>query len=158
VGADGFGYERDVDGKLHKFPQLGGVVIEDEVEIGANACIDRGALGVTVISRGTKLDDLVYIAHNVTVGTDVVVVGAAALLGSSQIGARAWVSAGSSVRDKTVVGEQSIIGLGAAVVADVPPGATVIGVPARARNVPRIRRGPKRTDRPTSTISSSGKE
>jgi UDP-3-O-[3-hydroxymyristoyl] glucosamine N-acyltransferase len=158
VGADGFGYERDSNGKLHKFPQVGGVVIEDDVEIGANACIDRGALGMTVIRRGTKLDDLVYIAHNVMVGTDVVVVGAATLLGSSQIGACAWVSAGSTVRDKRVVGERAVIGLGAAVVADVPAGATVIGVPARAQTAPRARRSSERSYRQTSPITSSRTE
>ncbi|HLA95315.1 MAG TPA: UDP-3-O-(3-hydroxymyristoyl)glucosamine N-acyltransferase, partial [Pyrinomonadaceae bacterium] len=68
IGADGFGYVRDDEGNYHKFPQIGTVVIEDNVEIGANTCIDRGALGETRIGEGTKIDNLVQVGHNVQIG------------------------------------------------------------------------------------------
>ena len=131
IGADGFGYEREADGSLHRFPHVGGLIIEDDVEIGPNTCIDRGAMEATVIRQGAKLDDLVYVAHNVVVGSHALVAGSAVLCGSSRVGARCWISAGSSVRDKVSVADDSVVGLGAAVVADVPPGTTVAGVPAR---------------------------
>src|SRR5206468_6601571 len=68
LGADGFGYERGADGTLEKFPHLGGVLVEDDVEIGSNTSIDRGSLGDTVLSRGCKIDNQVHVAHNVVVG------------------------------------------------------------------------------------------
>jgi len=131
IGADGFGFERADDGRLERFPHLGDVVIEDDVEIGANACIDRGTLGSTVIGRGAKIDNLVYVAHNVHVGRDAVIIAQAAVCGSARVGERAWIAPGAAVRDKTSVGRDAVVGLGAAVVADVPAGTTVVGVPAR---------------------------
>ena len=84
VGTDGFGYVRDTDAYV-KFPQIGTVVIEDDVEIGANSCIDRGALGVTRIGKGTKIDNLVQIAHNVDIGERVVIAAQTGISGSSVI-------------------------------------------------------------------------
>ena len=132
IGADGFGFERDADGRLLRFPHLGNVVIEDEVEVGANACIDRGALGSTIIGRGTKIDDGVYIAHNVEIGADCMIIGGAAVCGSARIGARSWIAPGATVRERTTVGAEAVVGLGATVVSDVEAGATVLGTPARA--------------------------
>ena len=93
IGADGFGYVRD-DVSHHKFPQIGSVVIEDDVEIGANACVDRGALGVTRIGRGTKLDNLVHVGHNCDIGERVV------------IAAQTGISGSVTIEDDVVIGGQ----------------------------------------------------
>lgn len=85
IGAEGFGYVRDDSGEYHQFPQIGVVVIEDRVEIGANSCIDRGALGETRIGEGTKIDNLVQIAHNVSVGKRVVIAAQTGISGSTVI-------------------------------------------------------------------------
>lgn len=83
VGADGFGYVRDAAGAYTKFPQIGTVIIEDDVEIGANSCVDRGALGVTRIGEGTKIDNLVQIAHNVDIGRRVIIAAQTGISGST---------------------------------------------------------------------------
>ncbi len=85
IGADGFGYVKDEAGEYHQFPQIGSVVIEDNVEIGANTCIDRGALGETRIGEGTKIDNLVQIAHNVSIGKRVVIAAQTGISGSTVI-------------------------------------------------------------------------
>ncbi len=85
IGADGFGYVRDENGEYHQFPQIGTVVIEDKVEIGANSCIDRGALGQTRIGEGTKIDNLVQIAHNVQIGKRVIIAAQTGISGSTVI-------------------------------------------------------------------------
>ena len=86
IGADGFGYQKDEKGVYHKVPQIGNVVIEDDVEIGANTTIDRAALGSTIIKKGTKIDNLVQIAHNVSVGNNTVMSAQAGVSGSVKIG------------------------------------------------------------------------
>jgi len=143
IGADGFGYERDGAGRLVKLPQLGGVVIEDDVEIGANACIDRGTLGDTVIGEGTKIDDLAYVAHNVAIGKHVLVMARAVIAGSCRIADAAQIAPGAVVRDHVNVGAGATVGLGAVVIADVPEGATVAGVPAKALRRRATRRAGK---------------
>jgi UDP-3-O-[3-hydroxymyristoyl] glucosamine N-acyltransferase len=82
IGADGFGFVRDEAGSYHKFPQIGTVVIENDVEIGANTCIDRGALGETRIGEGTKIDNLVQVGHNVTIGKRCVIAAQTGISGS----------------------------------------------------------------------------
>lgn len=131
IGADGFGYQRDADLTFVKFPHLGGVVIEDDVEIGANTCIDRGTLSDTIIRQGAKIDNLVHIAHNVIVGRHAAVIAHAMIAGSTRIGDYAWIAPCACVRDGLAVGERALIGLGAVVVKDVPAGETVMGAPAR---------------------------
>lgn len=98
IGADGFGYVPDENNFRHKFPQIGTVVIEDDVEIGAGACIDRGALGETRIGRGTKIDNLVQVAHNVQIGARVV------------IAAQTGISGSTIIEDDAIIGGQ--VGLG----------------------------------------------
>jgi len=131
VGVDGFGYERDGSGKLHKFPHIGGVVIEDDVEVGANCCIARGALDDTRICRGTKLDGLVHVAHNCQVGPDSLLTAQTMLAGSVTVGARVWLSPGCRILNGTKIGDDAVVGMGANVMTDVAPGATVVSLPAR---------------------------
>ncbi|HYP53261.1 MAG TPA: UDP-3-O-(3-hydroxymyristoyl)glucosamine N-acyltransferase, partial [Pyrinomonadaceae bacterium] len=85
LGADGFGYVRDPAGVYHKFPQVGTVIIEDDVELGAHTCVDRGALGETRVGRGTKIDNLVQIAHNVHIGERVVIAAQTGISGSTVV-------------------------------------------------------------------------
>ncbi len=131
IGADGFGYEREPTGELTKFPHLGGVVIEDEVEIGANTCIDRGTLADTFVGRGARIDNLVHLAHNTRVGAHAAVIAHAMIGGSTHIGARAWIAPSACVRDRVRIGDDAVVGLGAVVTRPVPDGATVFGSPAR---------------------------
>ncbi|WP_298125401.1 UDP-3-O-(3-hydroxymyristoyl)glucosamine N-acyltransferase [Brevundimonas sp.] len=130
VGADGFGYERNERGELEKFPHLGGVVIEDEVEIGSNTSIDRGTLGDTVLKRRCRIDNQVHIAHNVVVGEDAAVIAQSMVGGSVRIGDRAWLAPAAVIMNKADVGTDAVVGLGAVVVKSVADGQTVMGSPA----------------------------
>ena len=132
LGTDGYGFERDAQGHLHRFPHRGSVRLGDNVEIGARVCIDRGGLGDTVIGAGCKIDDGAYIAHNVTIGCHCLIMAHTVVCGSSRIGSGAEVSPGAVIRDKVSIGDGARIGLGAVVVADVAVGECVAGVPARA--------------------------
>jgi UDP-3-O-[3-hydroxymyristoyl] glucosamine N-acyltransferase len=129
IGADGFGYARD--GHRHvKIPQIGRVVIEDDVEIGANVTIDRATLGETRIGRGTKIDNLVQIAHNVRVGADTVIVAQVGIAGSSRVGSRVTLAGQVGVVDHVEIGDDVIVGAQAGVSKDVPAGSIVLGSPA----------------------------
>jgi UDP-3-O-[3-hydroxymyristoyl] glucosamine N-acyltransferase len=132
VGADGFGYVRSEDG-YHKFPQIGTVVIEDDVEIGAHTCIDRGALGQTRIGRGTKIDNLVQIAHNVEIGERVVIAAQTGISGSTIIEDDAVVGGQVGMGDHARVQKGAIIGSKAGILPGkiVRAGAVVWGIPAR---------------------------
>lgn len=109
IGADGFGYVRGADG-YEKFPQVGGLVIEDEVEIGANTCIDRGSLGQTRIGKGTKIDNLVQIAHNVVIGERVVIASQTGISGSTVIESDAVIGGQVGMGDHARVQSGAIIG------------------------------------------------
>jgi UDP-3-O-[3-hydroxymyristoyl] glucosamine N-acyltransferase len=110
VGADGFGYVRDAAGVYHKFPQVGAVVIEDDVEIGANSCVDRGALGATRVGRGTKIDNLVQIGHNVEIGERVVIAAQTGVSGSTVIESDAVIGGQVGFGDHARVQSGAIIG------------------------------------------------
>lgn len=110
VGADGFGYVRDAAGIYHKFPQVGTVVIEDDVEIGAHTCVDRGALGETRIGQGTKIDNLVQIAHNVQIGARVVIASQTGISGSTVIEDDAVIGGQVGMGDHARVQSGAIIG------------------------------------------------
>lgn len=129
VGSDGFGYLEEKDGARRKIPQKGTVVIEDDVEIGANAAVDRAALGATVIGRGTKIDNLVQVAHNVTIGADSVLAGQAGVAGSSRLGRKVILSGQVGVTDHVSVGDEAIVAAKSGVTKDIPPGAFVSGSP-----------------------------
>lgn len=132
IGADGFGHERNASGALEKFPQIGGVQIGDDVEIGANSCVSRGTLTDTIVESGVRMDNLVHIAHNVVVGADAVLTANAMVAGSARIGARAWIAPSVSIMDGGVtIGVDAIVGMGAVVLKSVADNAIVVGNPAR---------------------------
>lgn len=130
VGADGFGYA--FDGSVHqKIPQVGGVILEDDVEVGANTTIDRATLGDTVVHRGTKIDNLVQIAHNVEIGEDVIVVGQVGISGSCHIGNRAVLAGQVGLADHVTVGEGTRVAAQSGVTHDLESGQSYLGFPAR---------------------------
>lgn len=131
IGSCGYGFSRTEDGSLVQFPHIGGVIIEDDVEIGTNTSIDKGALGNTIIKKGAKIDNLVIIAHNVMVGEHTLVIGGAILCGSSRVGNHCWIAPGACIRNGISVGDKAIIGLGAIVTKNVPAGETWVGNPAK---------------------------
>ncbi len=110
VGADGFGYVRDPAGVYHKFPQVGTVVIEDDVEVGANSCIDRGALGTTRVGKGSKLDNLVQVGHNVEIGERVVIAAQTGISGSTVIESDAVIGGQVGFGDHARVQSGAVIG------------------------------------------------
>lgn len=130
VGADGFGYEWTGEG-YEKIPQVGTVVVEDDVEIGANTTIDRATLGCTRIGRGTKIDNLVMVAHNVHIGQHVIIVAQSGIAGSSDIGNGVIIGGQAGVTDHCRVGEGARIAARAGVTAEVRPGEMVSGFPAQ---------------------------
>ncbi len=130
LGADGFGYA--FDGAAHrKIPQVGGLRVEDDVEIGANATIDRGTLGDTVIGRGSKIDNLVQVGHNCQVGEHVILVAQVGVSGSCRIGSRAVLAGQVGVVDHVTVGEGAIVTAQSGVPGDVPAGEVWSGSPSR---------------------------
>tara|TARA_B100000123_G_scaffold272393_1_gene254902 strand:- start:2924 stop:3871 length:948 start_codon:yes stop_codon:yes gene_type:complete len=131
IGSDGFGYERNAEGVVEKFPHVGGVIIEDNVEIGANSCIDRGTLDDTIIRRGAKIDNLVHVAHNVEIGEETLVIALSMLGGGAKIGKRSWIAPSAVVSNKIEIGDDALVGLGAVVVKNVSSEQIVMGAPAR---------------------------
>lgn len=130
IGTSGFGYQRAENDEWEHFPHVGGVVIEDDVEIGANTCIDRGSLVDTTIKRGAKIDNLVHIAHNVVVGEHALIIGCAQIAGSVVIGDHAWIAPSATVIDNVKIGREATVGIGSVVVKDVPEFAKTMGQPA----------------------------
>jgi UDP-3-O-[3-hydroxymyristoyl] glucosamine N-acyltransferase len=129
IGSDGYGYVFH-QGRHHKMLQVGNVIIGDDVEIGANAAIDRGALGSTTIGRGTKIDNLVHIAHNVVIGDHCLVMGQVGFAGSTRLGNYVVVASQSGIAGHLKIGNQSTIGAKSGVMRDIPDGETVLGYPA----------------------------
>ncbi len=130
IGSDGFGYLRDRRGVRIKIPQVGRVVLEDDVEIGANVTIDRATMGVTRVRRGSKIDNLVQIAHNVTVGEDTVVAAQTGISGSTKIGGRVTLAGQVGIVDHVEIGDDVTVGAQAGVTKNIPPGAVWLGSPA----------------------------
>ncbi len=134
IGSDGFGYVQH-EGRHHKIPQRGIVVIEDDVEIGANVTIDRATFGATHVRRGTKIDNLVQIAHNVTVGEHGIIVAQVGIAGSTTIGKGVMIGGQAGLIDHLTIGDQAMIAAGAGIEKDVEPGARMSGRPAKHSTV-----------------------
>ena len=129
IGGDGYGYVFDA-GIHRKILQVGNVVIHDDVEIGANAAIDRAALGSTVIGAGTKIDNLVHIAHNVSIGRHCLIMGQSGFAGSTRLGDYAVIASQSGIAGHLSIGTQATVGAKSGVMRDVPDGGVVLGIPA----------------------------
>ena len=135
IGGDGFGFAPKKDGSYQKIPQLGIVVIEDDVEVQANTCIDRATLGETRIKRGTKLDNLVQVAHNVIIGEDTVIAGASGVAGSTKIGNRNMIGGAVAVTGHIFTADDVKIGGGSIVSRALNnAGETYSGYPAKEVN------------------------
>jgi UDP-3-O-[3-hydroxymyristoyl] glucosamine N-acyltransferase len=131
IGGDGFGYEFNERGESEKVPQVGNVVIEDDVEIGANSTVDRARLGSTRIGRGTKIDNLVMIAHNCVIGPHSLIVAQSGLAGGTVFGERVIAMAQSGFGGQLTVGDGSFVAARAGVIENVPPRSRVWGFPAQ---------------------------
>ena len=130
IGSDGFGYVQD--GGVHrKVPQIGGVIIGDDVEIGAGVTIDRGALGPTVIGKGTKIDNLVHIAHNVEIGEHSLLCAQVGIAGSAKLGNYAVIAGQVGVAGHLKIGNQVTIASKSGVMNDIPDGEKWFGIPAQ---------------------------
>ena len=132
LGSDGFAFERYETGKLEKFPHKGYVRLSDNVEIYANCSIARGSLYDTKIGEGTKLDALVHIAHNVSVGKNCELTAGTIIGGSTTVGDSSWTGLNSTIKNGIKVGKNVIVASGASVIHDVTDGDIVAGVPARS--------------------------
>ncbi len=130
IGSDGFGYAPDAKGKRHKIPQLGIVELEDEVEVGAGATIDRATFGVTRIGRGTKIDNLVMVAHNVQIGPDSVLCAQSGVAGSTTIGSRVIIAGQAGINGHITIGNDVVVAGQAGVAKSLENGAKVAGAPA----------------------------
>jgi len=132
IGADGFGYRPSPDGRgLVKVPQIGTVTLGDGVEIGAGSCVDRGKFSTTYLGDGTKIDNLVQIAHNCRLGRSCVMAGQSGLAGSITLGDGVIMGGGSRVKDHCTVGSGAKLGGNATATTDVEPGSTILGTPAQ---------------------------
>lgn len=130
VGSDGYGYV--LDGGAHrKIPQVGNVIIQDDVEIGANVTIDRGALGSTVIGKGTKIDNLVQIGHNVVLGEHCLVVAQVGIAGSTRLGSYVTLAGQVGIAGHLKIGDRAIVAAQSGLMNDIPAGEKWLGSPAR---------------------------
>jgi UDP-3-O-[3-hydroxymyristoyl] glucosamine N-acyltransferase len=130
IGSDGFGYV--MDGGIHrKVPQIGHVMIGDDVEIGANVTVDRGALGPTIIGKGTKIDNLVQIAHNVVVGENCLIVSQAGIAGSTKLGNYVMLAGQVGLAGHLKLGDRASVGAQSGVMHDIPEGQMWLGCPAQ---------------------------
>ena len=130
IGTDGFGY-RLVDGRHQKIPHIGRVIIQDDVEIGSNTCIDRAKFGATTIGAGTKIDNLVQIAHNVQTGQNCIIIAQAGVAGSARLGDYVVLAGQVGVRDHVTIGDAAMVGAQCGVAGDVEPKARIAGSPGK---------------------------
>ncbi|MFN5496825.1 MAG: UDP-3-O-(3-hydroxymyristoyl)glucosamine N-acyltransferase [bacterium] len=132
IGTDGFGYRPSPDGRgIAKVPHIGTVEIEDDVEIGANSCVDRGKFGATRIGAGTKIDNLCQIGHNCEIGRCVVMSGMSGIAGSTKVGDGVQIGGGCGIADHLTIGRGARVAGRSAVMNDIPDGETWAGAPAQ---------------------------
>ena len=129
IGADGFGFAPQADGSFKKVPQIGNVLIEDNVEIGSNSCIDRATIGSTIIKTGAKLDNLLQIAHNVEVGNNTVIAAQTGVSGSTKIGNNVMIGGQAGLAGHLIIGNGAKINAQTGVGKAVKPGTSVTGTP-----------------------------
>lgn len=129
IGADGFGFSKE-DEKYHKIPQLGNVIIEDDVEIGANTTIDRAVMGSTIIHRGVKLDNLIQIAHNCEIGEDTAMAAQVGIAGSAKIEKNCVFGGQVGIGGHITIGKNSSIGAQSGIISNIKEGSEIIGSPA----------------------------
>jgi UDP-3-O-[3-hydroxymyristoyl] glucosamine N-acyltransferase len=133
IGSDGFGFARD--GDIHrKIPQIGNVVIEDDVEIGANVTVDRATTGTTLVGKGTKIDNLVQIAHNVRIGENCILVAQVGIGGSAEIGKNVRMAGQAGAAGHIKIGDGAVVAGQAGVTKSIPPNTMVSGYPARTHS------------------------
>lgn len=130
IGADGFGFRPCTEMGLVKIPQIGNVIIGNNVEIGANSCVDRGKFSSTVLGDGCKIDNLVQIGHNSKLGRFCIMAGNSGLAGSVTLGNGVIIGGSASIKDHTTIGDGAIIGAGSGVTGDIPAGKVMLGYPA----------------------------
>jgi UDP-3-O-[3-hydroxymyristoyl] glucosamine N-acyltransferase len=130
IGADGFGFRPDPERGLVKIPQIGNVIIGNNVEIGANTCVDRGKFSSTVLGDGCKIDNLVQIGHNSRLGKFCIMAGNSGLAGSVTLGNGVIIGGSASIKDHTTIGDGAIVGAGSGVTGDIEAGKTMLGYPA----------------------------
>ncbi len=130
IGADGFGFRSCPEKGLVKIPQIGNVIIGNNVEIGANTCVDRGKFSSTILGDGCKIDNLVQIGHNSKLGKFCIMAGNSGLAGSVTLGNGVIIGGSASIKDHTTMGDGAIIGAGSGVMGDVEPNKTMLGYPA----------------------------
>lgn len=130
IGSDGYGFARDGDRHV-KIPQIGTVVVGDDVEVGANCAIDRGTVGATRIGRGTKIDNLVHVAHNVVVGEDTLLIAQVGISGSTEIGPRVTIAGQAGIGGHITIGANAVVGAQSGVTKSIPPNERWSGYPAR---------------------------
>jgi UDP-3-O-[3-hydroxymyristoyl] glucosamine N-acyltransferase len=130
IGADGFGFAKEDSGRWHKIVQSGPAVIEDNVEVQANACVDRASVGETRVARGTKIDNLVQVGHGSSVGEDTLLCAQVGLAGSTEVGNRVILAGQVGVAGHCKVGDDATATAQSGIPNDVPAGATVSGYPA----------------------------
>ena len=131
LGADGLTTDRDENGHAITMPQFGGVIIEDDVQIGANTVIARGAIDNTIIRRGAKIDNCCFISHNVDVGEDSFVVGETIMFGSASVGARTLISGNCTIANTVHIGNDSILGMSATALKSLPDNVIAFGSPVK---------------------------
>jgi len=130
IGSDGFGFAVDEAGDTVKIPQVGNVIVEDDVRIGANCTIDRATLGSTIIRKGSKLDNLVHVAHNVDIGEMCFMAAQTGIAGSCRIGSRVQLGGQAGIADHVSVGDDVRVAAKSGVPSDIPAGSTFAGIPA----------------------------
>jgi len=131
LGGQGFGFEYDEYGNPVHFPHVGSIIIEDDVWIGSCSTIEIGTLGATKICQGCKVDDLVQVGHNVTLGRNTLIMANTVLCGGCSIGEKCWIAPNSVIKEKVRIGNDVTIGLGSVVLRDIQNGIIVAGVPAQ---------------------------